>query len=84
MSDDRPVRIMTSGIYDYWAAANVTSGLSTSGGFTLRACHSQKHMSEAEARACPEGIELREIVCVKRDDQAEFAAEVLSQRGKTS
>ena len=78
VDDRRILRVLTSDTYDYFAAAAVTQSES---GIELRLCHARGHVTEAEARICPEGMNMPEIVHVALDPDG-LLTRLASQAGR--
>jgi hypothetical protein len=64
VDDSRTLRLLTNEVHEYFAAAEVCQN---DGGMELRLCHTRGHVTEEEARICPEGMNMPEIVHVARD-----------------
>ncbi|MGZ3496709.1 MAG: hypothetical protein ACXWNK_00865 [Vulcanimicrobiaceae bacterium] len=70
VDDRRTLRILTSDTHEYFAAANLAPN---EGGMELRLCHTRGHVSEMEARICPEGMNMPEIIHVTLDRDGRLA-----------
>lgn len=78
VEDRRTLRVLTSEAHEYFAAGEVAPN---EVGMELRLCHAQGHVSELEARVCPEGMNLPEILHVALDPKGRLAR-LASQNGE--